>query len=238
MRYCDINCDMGECIGNDYLIMPLISSANIACGYHAGDTKTMEETIQLANKYKVHIGAHPSFSDRSNFGRTEMSIEPQEVYRIIIEQLSLINEMARKNNTSLHHVKPHGALYNMAARQITLAKVICRAIKDFDDSLKLYGLSGSYLISEGKRLGLNTMSEVFADRTYQDDGTLTPRNLPNALITDTDTATAQALTMINKGFVISTSGKKISIEAETICIHGDGAHALQFAKAIRNALNG
>jgi UPF0271 protein len=233
----DINCDMGEAIGNDELLMPYITSANIACGYHAGDEKTMQQTILLAKKYKVNIGAHPSFLDRENFGRTEMKLSPTEVYELIITQIKILQKIATENNAALHHVKPHGALYNMASRDKVLAKSIAEAIKNVDENLVLFGLSNSFLISEAKAIGLKTASEVFADRTYQDDGRLTPRSQPNALIENIDEAIQQVLTMVKKGKVKTVSGKEISIVAQTICIHGDGKHAVEFAKAIRNTFS-
>jgi Uncharacterized proteins, homologs of lactam utilization protein B len=232
----DLNCDMGEGIGNDELIMPYITSANIACGYHAGDEETMKKTILLAKKYNVNIGAHPSFLDRENFGRTEIKFPPEEVYELVTKQIKLLQKNAAKNNASLHHVKPHGALYNMAAKNKELAKAIAEAVKNIDKNLILFGLSNSFLISESKAIGLKTASEVFADRTYQDDGSLTPRSQPNALIQNTDEAIQHVLLMVKQGKVKTISGKEIPIVAETICIHGDGAHAVEFAKSIRALL--
>ncbi len=234
---CDLNCDMGEGIGNDELIMPYITSANIACGYHAGDENTIQQTIKLAKKYKVNIGAHPSFLDRENFGRTDMKLSPQEVYELALEQIKIIQKIANHNNVPLHHVKPHGALYNIAAKDKKLAKAIADAVNDIDDNLILYGLSNSFLISEAKAIGLKTKSEVFADRTYQDDRTLTPRTQPNALIENVDEAIQQVLMMVQKGKVKTVSGKEIPIVAETICIHGDGKHAVEFARKINTFLN-
>ena len=232
----DINCDMGEGIGNDELIMPFISSANIACGYHAGDSATMWQTIELAIKHNVIIGAHLSFLDRKNFGRTEMSLDKAEVYDLVIQQLIILNDIATELDTELHHVKPHGALYNMSARDAALANTIATAVKDFNSHLILFGLSGSHSISEAKAIGLQTASEVFADRTYQDDGLLTPRSQPNALIVETNKVVQQVLQMIKEGKVTTVSGKEIPIMAETICIHGDGKQAVEFAKAIHKAV--
>lgn len=230
---CNLNCDMGEGIGNDELLMPYINSANIACGYHAGDEATMEQTILLAKKYKVYVGAHPSFLDRENFGRTEMKASPEEVYELASTQIKRLQKIAANNNAALYHVKPHGALYNMAARNKELAKAIAEAVKDIDEHLILFGLSNSFLISEAKAIGLKTASEAFADRTYQDDGTLTPRSQPNGLIQNVDEVIQQVLMMLN-GKVKTVSGKEIPILAETICIHGDGEHAVEFAKAIKS----
>jgi UPF0271 protein len=228
----DLNCDMGEGTDNDELIMPFISSANIACGYHAGDEKTIWKTIELAVKHKVAVGAHVSFLDKENFGRSEMNLTANEIYELVEQQLIIIKEIADSFDIKLNHVKPHGALYNMSARDVAIAKAIAEAVKDFDSNLILFGLSESHSIHEAKAAGLKTASEVFADRTYQDDGSLTPRSQPNALIEDADKAIQQVLQMIKKGTVTSVSGKEIPIKAETICIHGDGKHAAAFAKTI------
>ena len=237
MLHCDLNCDMGEAMGNDEWIMPYISSANIACGYHAGDEQTMQQTILLAKKYKVNIGAHPSFLDRENFGRTEIKKSPDDVYELVSAQIKILMKIATGNNTNLHHVKPHGALYNMAAKDKVVAKAIAEAVKDCDKNLVLHGLSNSFLISEAKAILLKTASEVFADRTYQDDGSLTPRSQPNALIENIDESIQQVLMMVKKGKVKTASGKEISIVAETICIHSDGKYAVEFAKAIYQTLH-
>lgn len=232
----DINCDMGEGIGNDAAIMPFITSANIACGYHAGDEETARTTIDLAKQYNVNIGVHPSFFDRENFGRTEMKTTPEEVYRLVTEQLFLFKKFADAADAVVHHIKPHGALYNMAARDAALAKAIAQAVKDFDENLVLFGLSGSVSISEAKALGLKTWSEVFADRTYQDNGSLTPRSQPNALLEDEEQSIQQVLQMVKAKTVTTLSGKTIPIEADTICIHGDGKNAVAFAKKIYHTL--
>jgi UPF0271 protein len=232
----DINCDMGEGIGNDEAIMPFITSANIACGYHAGDEKTMRQTISLAKKYGVNIGAHPSFLDRENFGRTEINCTPEEVYGLVKTQLLLFKKLADECEVVIHHVKPHGALYNQSAKDNAVAKAIAYAVKDFDASLLLFGLSGSTSISEANAIGLRTGSEVFADRTYQDDGSLTPRSQNNALIEEEAKAIQQVLQIAQKKTVTTLSGKDIPIIAETICLHGDGKHAVQFAKNIHHTL--
>lgn len=232
----DINCDMGEGIGNDELIMPFITSANIACGYHAGDSATMWQTVESAIKHKVTIGAHFSFFDRNNFGRREMQLDKKEIYDLVAQQLIILNEITSALDTKIDHVKPHGALYNMSARDAALANTIAKAVKDFDSSLLLFGLSGSHSISEAKAIGVKTASEVFADRTYLDDGSLTPRSQSNALINDAQKAVQQTLQMIKEGTVTTVSGKIIPIVAETICIHGDGKQAVEFAKAINHAV--
>ena len=228
---------MGEGIGNDELIMPFITSANIACGYHAGDSTTMWQAVELAIKHKVAIGAHLSFFDRDNFGRSEMQLDKKDIYDLVTQQLIILNEITSALDTKINHVKPHGALYNMPARDAALANTIAKAVKDFDASLILFGLSGSHSISEAKAMGLKTASEVFADRTYQDDGSLTTRSQPKALIEDAEKAVQQVLKMIKEGTVTTVSGKRIPIVAETICIHGDGKQAVEFAKAIYKAVS-
>ena len=232
----DINCDMGEGIGNDEMIMPFISSANIACGFHAGNEEMIGQTIELAKRNNVVIGAHPSFFDKENFGRTEIQMTADQVYDIIILQLRLIRKIAELQQAKLHHVKPHGALYNMSAKDPTIANAIAYAVKDFDEQLILFGLSGSHSIKEAGKLNLKTASEVFADRTYQDDGALTPRSQANALVEDAAKSVIQVLQMINEGTVTSINGNKVSITADTICIHGDGKNAIAFARAIHQGL--
>jgi UPF0271 protein len=227
---------MGEDIGNDELIMPHITSANIACGYHAGDESTMHQTILLAQKFNVNIGAHPSFLDRENFGRTEIKKLPQEVYELVSKQIKMLQKIGADNNIELHHVKPHGALYNMAARDKVLAHTIAKAVKDCDEDLVLFGLSNSFLIREAIAIGLKAASEVFADRTYQSDGSLTPRTQPNAMIENIDEVVQQVLMMAKHGKVKTISGNSIPIVAETICIHGDGKNAVELAKVINAAL--
>lgn len=234
--YIDINCDMGEGTGNDEAIMPFITSANIACGYHAGDEETARTTILLAKQHNVNIGAHPSFFNRENFGRTEIKTTPAEVYQLITEQLHLFKKITDAADAVMHHVKPHGALYNMAARDAALAKAIAQAVKDFNEELILFALSGSASITEAKSLGLKTWSEVFADRTYQDNGSLTPRSQPHALIEDEEKAVAQVLQIVQKRTVTTVSGKEVPLKAKTVCIHGDGANAVAFAMRLFQAL--
>lgn len=236
MLICDLNCDMGEGMANESLIMPFISSANIACGFHAGNGDTIRQTMDLAMKHGVHIGAHPSFRDKENFGRKEMHLPSHKLYAIILEQLIKMDLIANERGVRLHHVKPHGALYNMAARDNQLAITIATAVKDFNEDLVLYGLSGSCLISEARSMGLKTSSEVFADRTYQDDGSLTPRTSENALIDTEEKSVQQVLQMVKQGVVTTVSGKTIPIETETICIHSDSRQAVFFARRIYNIL--
>jgi len=228
----DLNCDMGESMLTDEAIMPFISSANIACGYHAGNADTIKRTIDLCLQHNVMTGAHPSFSDTENFGRKEMNISDEELYELMMQQLFIIKNIADTAGATLSHIKPHGALYNMAAKNQQMAKTIANAVYEFDPTLLLYGLSGSYLITEANNTGLKTANEVFADRRYQDDGSLTPRSSANALIEDTTLAIQQALLMATENKVVSVHGKIISLKADTICIHGDGPHAVAFAKTI------
>lgn len=237
-RGLDINCDMGEGIGNDDLLFPFISSANIACGYHAGDATTMWQTVESAIKHNVAIGAHISFYDRNNFGRSEMQWNGEEIYELVSQQLIILQEITSSLDTKIQHVKPHGALYNMSARDATLAKIIAKAVKDFDSHLILFGLSGSHSILEAKEIGLQTACEVFADRTYQDDGSLTPRSQPAALIEETDKVVSQVIELIENSTVTSINGKIIPIIAETICIHGDGKNAVKFARTIHKRITG
>jgi UPF0271 protein len=216
--------------------MPYISSVSIACGYHAGNADIIWETIELAQKHDVSIGAHPSFLDKENFGRKEIDLSPGEIYELVKQQLILFDEIASELKAQIQHVKPHGALYNMSAKNISIAKAIANAVKDYNTHFVLYGLSGSYSIREAKAIGLMTASEVFADRTYQDDGSLTSRSQSNAMIEDKDKVIQQVLQMVEKGTVTTVSEKIIPIVGETICLHGDGKHAIEFAKQIHEAL--
>jgi 5-oxoprolinase (ATP-hydrolysing) subunit A len=228
----DLNCDLGEGMNIEEDIMPFISSANIACGYHAGDHHTMKHTVELAIQHEVAVGAHPSFPDRANFGRTELTFEPIEIFQIVFDQLRILSEITRVAGGKIAHVKPHGALYNMAAKDKVLAASIVRAIKEFNPNLMLFGLSGSHLIDEAERAGLKFVGEAFIDRSYQDDGRLTPRSQEGALISDQHKSIQQALGIIQDESVISLSGKIIPIRAETLCIHGDGPMAVQLARQI------
>lgn len=232
MRYIDINCDMGEGMDNDAALMPYISSANIACGYHAGNEETMQQTVALASRYGVAIGAHVSFLDKENFGRKEMELPPDVVYELVLQQLIILQKIVKMQAVSIKHVKPHGALYNMSARNKQLADIIARVVHDFDPSLMLVGLSDSHSINEAKTLGLQTASEAFADRRYEENGSLRSRSLPGALLEDADEVAEQVLKMVSNKTVIAITGKEIPVTAETICIHGDGKHAVEFAQTI------
>ena len=237
----DLNCDMGESfgawrMGNDAALMDFVSSVNIACGFHAGDASVIRQTVETAISKNVAVGAHPSFPDLQGFGRREIKMSAEEVFDIVLYQIAAVKGMCEASGAKLHHVKPHGALYNQAARDKYLAEAIAKAVKAIDKNLIIYGLANSFLISEAEKLGLKTASEVFADRTYQADGSLTPRSQPNALIENTEKAAAQVWQMISEKTVTTTDGEKVSLRAETVCIHGDGAHALEFAKTINARL--
>ena len=237
----DLNCDMGESfgawtMGNDAELMNYVSSVNIACGFHAGDASVMRKTVETAIEKGVAIGAHPSFPDLQGFGRREMKMPETEVFDIVLYQISALKGICEAFGAKLHHVKTHGALYNQAAKDKKLAAAIAAAVKAVDKNLILYGLSGSFSIDEAESLNLRTASEVFADRTYQTDGSLTPRSLENALIKDSETAIRQVLQMIQAKTVTTISGEQIPIKAETVCIHGDGENALEFARQIYRAL--
>ncbi|MBK6932934.1 MAG: LamB/YcsF family protein [Saprospirales bacterium] len=229
----DLNCDLGEGYPNDAELMALISSANIACGYHAGDADTMRRCVGWAVQYGVAIGAHPGFADRENFGRTEVLLPAQGYYDLVFEQLAVLDTAARAAGAALHHVKPHGALYNMATRDPELACAVAQAVLDFNPKLILYGLSGSVSISEAERLGLRTASEVFADRGYQPDGTLMLRAQPGALITEPEKCRQQVLQMVLQHTVTAVGGARAPVRPETVCLHGDGPHAVAFARALR-----
>ncbi|MED1916349.1 LamB/YcsF family protein [Bacillus thuringiensis] len=243
MKSVDLNCDMGESfgayrIGNDQAILRYVSSANVACGFHAGDPGTMRKTVQMALAAGVAIGAHPGFADLVGFGRRNMEISPEEAYDLVVYQIGALQAFVRAEGGVMHHVKPHGALYNMAATRPALAESIALAIYKVNPELVLYGLAGSELTRAGEKIGLATAHEVFADRTYQQDGTLTPRSQPNAMITDQQQSLQQVIRMVSEGLVLTQQGVDIPIQADSICIHGDGAHALEFAQSIREALAG
>jgi UPF0271 protein len=221
---------------NDETLFDYISSANIACGFHAGDAAVMQHSVQLALKKGVAIGAHPGFQDLQGFGRREMKITAKEAYQITLYQVGALYAFVKAEGASLHHVKPHGALYNMAAKDDELALALAQAVFDFDPNLVFYGLSGSEMIDAAKKLGLKTASEVFADRSYQDDGNLTPRSQKNALIDNEDQAISQVIQMVTQQQVRTVNNNTISLKAETLCIHGDGAHAVDFAKRIHERL--
>lgn len=234
----DINCDLGESFGRYKLgeqeeILHYVTSANIACGFHAGDPSVMRETVELAIKSNVQIGAHPGLPDLNGFGRREMNISWQETYDLIVYQIGALQGFLTAKGVKMQHVKPHGALYNMAAVNEELADAIAQAVYDVSPDLLLYGLASSKLTTAGEKIGLRTVHEVFADRTYQADGTLTSRSMPNALITEEAKAITQIIEMIKEGTVTSVQQTKVALQADSVCVHGDGEHAVQFAKRAR-----
>jgi UPF0271 protein len=231
-QWIDLNCDLGEGCSNDEAIMPFISSANIACGYHAGNEKTIRQTLQLAKKFNVAAGAHPSYPDRENFGRKEMELPIKEIKNMVKTQIEVVKKIADEIGLPLHHVKPHGALYNRAAKDKQVAAAIAEAVKEIDATLIVFGLANSKSGEAATEIGVPFYNEVFADRTYTDDGRLTPRTASNAMINSTEDAIKQVMQMVYKNTVTSTNGKAIPIQADTICIHGDGEHAVDFAKQI------
>lgn len=233
----DLNADLGEGSRADAELMTLVTSVNIACGFHAGDAQTMLESVRNAIKNGVAIGAHPSFPERENFGRTAMALPPETVYAQVLYQIGALEAMVRAQNGVMRHVKPHGMLYNQAAKDADLADAIARAVWDCSPQLILVGLAGSELIRAGQRLGLTTRQEVFADRGYQPDGSLVPRAQAGALITDEGKALAQTLEMVRAGRVIAVDGTPANVQADTVCLHGDGEHALQFARRLRAAFS-
>jgi len=237
----DLNCDMGEAFGNypmpnDDILLDYITSANIACGYHAGDPEVMQHTVFMAIKKGVAIGAHPGLPDLQGFGRREMKISANEAYQITLYQIGALYGFVKAAQGKLHHVKAHGALYNIAAKDPVLAKAIVEAVHDFDPNLILYALAGSEMIQAAKKIGIKTASEVFADRTYQHDGSLTPRTQANALITEEQQSIDQVMLMVKQQQVISVDKRSIPLKAETLCLHGDGAHAVAFARMIHGKL--
>jgi UPF0271 protein len=237
----DINCDMGESfgayeIGADKEVMPHVTSANVACGFHGGDPAVMRATIADAKARGVAVGAHPGLPDLVGFGRRAMQVTPQEVYDLIIYQVGALFGFARAAEVELRHVKPHGALYNMAAAQPALADAIARAIRDIDSRLVLFGLAGSHLLAAAERAGIASASEAFADRNYLHDGALVPRQRPDALVTDVDEAVRRVVRLVREGVVADVEGEDIPIRADTICIHGDGAHAAELAKKLKRGL--
>ena len=238
----DLNCDMGESygawkMGADAEIMPLISSANIACGFHAGDPATIRKTVRLAVDHGVAVGAHPSLPDLAGFGRRVMRISPQEIYDLVLYQAGAVEAFARAAGSRLHHVKCHGALYNMAAVDQGLSEAMARAVKDLGGDVIVYALSNSTMMKTVKKQKIRVAGEVFADRGYSDDGTLAPRDRPGGMIEDAQQSVKQALAMVGEGYVTSLSGKRVPVAADTLCLHGDQPAAVAFARAIRQAFS-
>ena len=238
MKAIDFNCDMGESygawkMGADAEVMPYITSANIACGFHAGDPATIRKTVRLAVDRGVAIGAHPSLPDLMGFGRRVMRISPQEMYDLVIYQAGAVEAFARAAGAKLHHVKCHGALYNMAANDEGLSEAMIRAVKDLGSNVILYALSESKNFQLAKKAKVPVAGEVFADRGYSDDGTLAPRDKPGGMIEDAAASVKQVLGMVEGGFVTSLAGKRVAVSADTLCLHGDQPGAVTFAKRLR-----
>ena len=241
MASVDLNCDVGESygawpLGNDAEVLRHVTSANIACGFHAGDPGTMRRTVAIAVEHGVAVGAHPGLPDLAGFGRRVMDISAGEVRDLVMYQIGALRVFADAAGTRLTHVKPHGALYNMAAAKPELAKAIAEATRAVDPALLLYGLAGSHLVSAGRDAGLTVVEEAFADRRYNRDGTLTPRSAQGAMIDDVADAVAQGVRIAAEGKAATVDGAEVSVRAGTICIHGDSAHAPDLALRLRDAL--
>jgi len=232
----DFNCDLGEGCGNDAAIVPLISSASIACGGHAGDAASMRETVALCLDHDVAIGAHPSFEDREHFGRRELKINTDAVGELVTRQVEALASICAGLGTRLNHVKPHGALYNVAARDRDIAGAVAAAVYEIDPALILFGLSGSCLADAGHAQGLQVAHEVFAERAYDSDGRLAPRGSPGAVIDALEASLAQVRLLLREGVVVARDGSRIPLRADTLCLHGDRSDAVAFASALRHAL--
>jgi UPF0271 protein len=237
----DLNSDMGEGfgvweMGNDLALLDYVDSTNIACGWHAGDPERMKKLVATALHKQVLIGAHPSLPDLMGFGRREMAITPNDAYNFVLYQAGALQAFIRAQGGTLHHVKPHGAFYNQAARDKSLALAITQAVKDLGDDIILYGLASSCFVEAAKEINVPLWQEVFADRRYTSEGYLVPRTQPGALIENEDQAAAQALRMAQKGEVVALDGSIVKVQADTLCIHGDSPTALAFAKKIKTLL--
>ncbi|PTT85836.1 LamB/YcsF family protein [Pelomonas sp. HMWF004] len=232
----DLNADLGEGAPDDTALLALVTSANIACGWHAGDARLMQATVAAALTRDVALGAHPSYPDREHFGRREMQLSAAEVQADLIYQIGALDALVRAQGGRLHHVKPHGALYNQAARDPVLADAVAEAVLSIDPHLALYGLAGSELLRAAERAGLRAVAEVFADRGYRADGSLVPRSEPGAHVHDVAEAVARTLRMVREGVVVAVTGETVPLQAQTICLHGDGPQALAFARALQAAL--
>ena len=237
----NINCDLGESsklhsTKNDPLLLNIVNSANIACGYHAGDRKTMEKTIEISKINKVSVGAHPSFDDKENFGRKRIKLPPVEISNLIIDQINLLSEIAINKKMKVTHVKPHGALNNMACEDYELAKIISESIIKVSKDLIFLVPAGSQMERAGKKLGMKVASEIFADRNYEDDGSLVSRSKKNAMITDPKIAEKHITKMVQNQALNCYSGKKIPCEIDSVCVHGDGLSAVNTAKQIKKGL--
>ncbi len=232
----DFNCDLGEGCGDDAAIVPCISSASIATGGHAGDEASMRQAIALCLRHGTSIGAHPSFLDRAHFGRRELALTPAEIHTLVRSQVDALAALCAPAGATLAHVKPHGALYNLAARDVQVAEAVAQAVRDCDPRLRLFALAGSRLADAGRRLGLGVVEEVFAERAYAGDGSLVPRDRPGAVIEHLGDALAQVRDMLRGGRVRAIDGSQVPVRADTLCLHGDRADAAMFASALRDAL--
>lgn len=232
----DLNADLGEQAGHDSELLALVSSASIACGFHAGDADTIREAISAAQKRNVAVGAHPSLFDRENFGRKEYPVKPEDVFDAVVYQLGVFSAIAESLGVRPNHVKPHGALYNMSVRESSLAEAVALAIVQVDRTLFLFAPDRSALAKAGRDHGVNVVAEVFADRNYLNDGSLVPRSRPDALLHDPQAAAARVVRMLGEGKVQAVDGSDIPVHAETICLHGDTPDAVKFARALREQL--
>jgi UPF0271 protein len=237
----DLNCDMGESfgawrMGADAEVMPSITSANVACGFHAGDPAVMRGTVRLAREHGVAVGAHPGFADLAGFGRRDLRVTPQEAEDLVLYQLGALAAMAAAEGVPIAHVKPHGALYNMAARDRAMADAIARAVAAFDRKLVLFGLAGSVMLAAGRDAGLAVAAEGFADRGYEPDGSLTPRSRPGAVIAEPAAVVARAVRMVTDGVVVTAGGHEVALDLQTLCVHGDTPGAAALARALRSGL--
>ena len=237
----DLNCDLGESFGNyqcgmDAEVIPYITSANVACGFHASDPVVMMRTVAMAKKYHVGVGAHPGFPDLQGFGRRNMTMQPEEIKAMIIYQIGALSAFCQAEGTMLRHVKPHGALYNMAGKNMEMAMAICEGIAEVDPDLKVLAQAGSCLETAAGKCGLSFAKEIFADRAYEEDGSLVARSKPGAMITDEDEAVRRVISMVKDGKVTAITGKEIAVQADSVCVHGDGPKAVAFVKKIRAAL--
>lgn len=234
--FVDLNADLAEGCGVDEALLQRVTSANICCGIHAGGANHIRQALEWAKQNNVRVGAHPSFPDRENFGRSNMNLPNDELRAWLLYQLGAVQSLCHSVGVALAYVKPHGALYNQSAQDIDLANLIAQTIAEFDPKLKLMGLSGSLHIQAAKNHGLGAISEVFADRRYLPDGSLVPRSRPDATVSSDDEAVAQVLQMVQQGCVTAVDGSRVAVQADSICLHGDGIHALEFADKIRAAL--
>ena len=237
----DLNCDLGESfgrwsLGNDEAVMESITSANVACGYHAGDPAVMRRTVRLARRARVAVGAHPGLPDLAGFGRRPMGVTPDEVEDLVLYQVGALAAIAKAEGVGLQHVKPHGALYNMAVADRALADAIARAVAAFDPALILFALPGTELLRAGQAAGLPVAPEGFADRAYEEDGSLTPRSRPGAVIHDPDEVVRRAVKMAREGVVVSTTGEEIPMRVATICTHGDTPGSHELTRRLREGL--